>query len=135
MSTFAPLRHAAFRNLTIGTFVTRLGNGVAPIALAFAVLDLTGSVRDLGLVVGARSLCNVLFLLFGGVIADRFPRQRVMVVAGALATVTQGTIAALVLTGTATIPLLMAIGAANGIVAAFELPAAAALTALSLIHI
>jgi hypothetical protein len=42
-----------------------LGNAVAPIALAFAVLDLTGSVRDLGLVVGARSLTNVLFLVFG----------------------------------------------------------------------
>jgi MFS family permease len=129
VSTFAPLRHAAFRNLAIGTFITRLGNGVAPIALAFAVLDLTGSVRDLGLVVGARSLCNVLFLLFGGVIADRFPRQRVMVVAGLLATLTQGAIATLVLTGSATIPLLMAIGALNGIVSAFALPAAAALTA------
>ena len=47
-----------------------LGNSVAPIALAFAVLDLTGSARDLGLVVGARSLANVVFVLFGGVIAD-----------------------------------------------------------------
>jgi hypothetical protein len=34
-------------------------------ALAFAVLDLTGSVGDLGLVVGARSLANLIFLLFG----------------------------------------------------------------------
>lgn len=128
MSTLAPLRHAPFRNLALGTFITRLGNGIAPIALAFAVLDLTGSVRDLGLVVGARSLCNVLFLLFGGVIADRLPRHRVIVLTGVLAAVTQGAVAALVLSGTATVPVLMVISAVNGIVTAFELPAAAALT-------
>ncbi|WP_213456185.1 MFS transporter [Rhizomonospora bruguierae] len=125
--TFAPLRHAPFRNLAIGTFVTRLGNGVAPIALAFAVLDLTGSVRDLGLVVGARSLCNVLFLLYGGVIADRLPRHRVILLTGVMAAVTQGAVATLVLTHTASIGTLMALGAVNGIVTAFELPAASAL--------
>jgi MFS family permease len=79
-SALAPLRHAAFRRLAAGRFLTMLGNAVAPIALAFAVLDLTGSVRDLGLVVGARSLANVAFLLFGGVLADRLPRHAVMVV-------------------------------------------------------
>ena len=65
-----PLRYPAFRFLVTGRAVTMLGNAVAPIALAFAVLDLTGSARDLGLVVGARSLTNVVFVLFGGVIAD-----------------------------------------------------------------
>src|SRR5262249_6971350 len=47
----APLRYPAFRFLAGGRLVTMLGNAVAPVALAFAVLDLTGSVRDLGLVV------------------------------------------------------------------------------------
>ncbi|MGW0436529.1 MFS transporter [Micromonospora sp. NPDC003197] len=126
-STWAPLRHSAFRYLVAGRFTTMLGNSVAPIALAFAVLDLTGSVRDLGLVVGARSLTNVLFLLFGGVLADRLPRQVVMVAACMLAGVTQATVAVLVLTDTATIPLLIALGAANGVVTAFAFPAAAAL--------
>lgn len=69
----APLRYAAFRRLAAGRLVNMVGNAVAPVALAFAVLDLTGSVRDLGLVVGARSLMNVLFVLFGGVLADRVP--------------------------------------------------------------
>jgi hypothetical protein len=54
MSVLAPLRLPAFRYLVAGRTVTTLGNAVAPVALAFAVLDLTGSVRDLGLVVGAR---------------------------------------------------------------------------------
>ncbi|MFD1322111.1 MFS transporter [Micromonospora sonneratiae] len=126
-STLAPLRHSAFRYLAAGRFTTMLGNAIAPIALAFAVLDLTGSVRDLGLVVGARSLTNVLFLLFGGVLADRLPRQAVMVVACTLAGATQAAVATLVLTDTATIPLLIALGAVNGVVTAFAFPAAAAL--------
>lgn len=124
----APLRHVAFRRLAAGRFVTMLGNAVAPIALAFAVLDLTGSVRDLGLVVGARSLANVAFLLFGGVLADRLPRHAVMVTSCACAAATQAAVAALVLTGTATIPLLIALSGVNGMVAAFAYPAAAALT-------
>jgi MFS family permease len=124
---FAPLRHLPFRFLVAGRTITMLGNAVAPIALAFAVLDLTGSARDLGLVVGARSLANVLFVLFGGVIADRLPRHLVMVGASLLAATTQATVAATVLTGTATIPLLLAMSAVNGAVAALSMPATAAM--------
>ncbi|KMS71215.1 hypothetical protein ACM01_28615 [Streptomyces viridochromogenes] len=52
---------------------------MAPIALAFAVLDATGSVGSLGLVVGAHSLTSILFLLYGGVLADRLPRGPLLV--------------------------------------------------------
>ncbi|MCM0675236.1 MFS transporter [Micromonospora phytophila] len=124
----APLRYAAFRYLAAGRLVNMLGNGVAPIALAFAVLDLTGSVRDLGLVVGARSLMTVLFVLFGGVVADRIPRWLVLVGSNVLGALTQAAVAALVLTGTATVPLLLALSAANGIVSALSQPASAAAT-------
>jgi len=123
----APLRHAPFRNLVSGRVISMLGNAMAPIALAFAVLDLTGSASDLGLVVGARSLTNVVFLLFGGVVADRFPRRHVLVAASVLATLTQGVVATLVLTGTATIPTLLVLAAANGLVSSFMFPAAGAM--------
>ncbi len=123
----APLRFSAFRYLVSGRFITMLGNSVAPIALAFAVLDLTGSAGDLGLVVGARSLANVAFLLIGGVVADRLPRHLVMVVSAVLAAVTQGAVAFLVLDGSATVPLLMGLSAVNGMVTAFSMPASAAL--------
>jgi MFS family permease len=125
----APLRYPAYRYLVVGRVISMLGNSIAPIALAFAVLDLTGAASDLGLVVAARSITNVVFVLFGGVIADRFPRQVVMVVSGALSFLTQGTIAVLVLTGSATVPLLAGIAAVNGIVSAFVFPASAALIA------
>ncbi|MGE5827351.1 MAG: MFS transporter [Micromonosporaceae bacterium] len=126
---FAPLRDGPFRLLAGGRVISMVGNAMAPIALAFAVLDLTGSVRDLGLVVGARSLTNVAFLLFGGVIADRLPRRVVLTVACALAALTQGMVATLVLTGTATIGWLAGLAAINGLVSSFAFPAAGALQA------
>ncbi|MFB2584515.1 MFS transporter [Herbiconiux liukaitaii] len=122
-----PLRFAAFRWLLAARTTSILGNAVAPIALAFAVLDLTGSVTDLGLVVAARSIANVAVLLLGGVIADRLPRHLVLVGASLAAAATQGAVAALVLTGSATIPLLVLLSVLNGAVAAVGLPAAAAL--------
>jgi MFS family permease len=127
MTTFGPLRHPAYRLLLTGRTVSTLGNSFAGIALAFAVLDLTGSATDLGLVVGVRTLVNVLFLLFGGVLADRLPRHLLMVGSGVAAAVTQGLVAALVLTHTATITLLLVLSAVNGMVAALSLPASAAL--------
>jgi MFS family permease len=127
VSAFAPLRHAPFRFLVIGRTINMIGNAVAPLALAFGVLDLTHSARDLGLVVAARSATNVLFVLFGGVIADRLPRRFVMIASALSAAATQGTIAVLFFTDNATVPLLMALGALNGAVAAFSFPAIAAI--------
>jgi MFS family permease len=124
---WAPLRHRAFRFLLAGRTITALGNAIAPVALAFAVLDLTGSPSDLGLVVGARMLVNVLFLLFGGALADRLPKHLLMTGASGAAAVTQAAVAALVLSGTATVPLLIALSAVNGMVAALALPASSAI--------
>jgi predicted MFS family arabinose efflux permease len=122
-----PLRHAPFRWLLAARTTSILGNAVAPIALAFAVLDLTGSATDLGLVVASRSVANVAVLLFGGVIADRLPRDVVLVGTSAAAAVTQGVVAALVVTGSASIPSLVVLSVLNGAVAAVSLPAAGAL--------
>ncbi|MDT7728413.1 MAG: hypothetical protein QOI21_4989 [Actinomycetota bacterium] len=127
-SLTAPLRHHNFRRLTTGRTFGEFGNSVAPVALAFAVLDLTGSAIDLGLVVGARSLASVLLLLFGGVLADRLPRSVILQGTEIAATITQATIAASILFGFASIPLLTSLSLVNGAVAALSLPAAASIT-------
>lgn len=124
---FGPLRSAPFRWLLAARTTSILGNAVAPIALAFAVLDLTGSAADLGLVVASRSVANVAVLLFGGVIADRLPRDVVLVGTSFAAAVTQGAVAVLVITGSASIPSLVVLSVLNGAVAAVSLPAAGAL--------
>jgi len=122
-----PLRHAAFRWLLAARTTSIVGNAVAPIALAFAVLDLTGSAADLGLVVAARSITNVAVLLFGGVLADRLPRNLLLVGTSVAAALTQGGVAALVVTGSATVPALVVLSILNGAVAGVSLPASAAL--------
>jgi len=65
------LRHRRFAYLVGGRTVSLVGNGLAGLAIAFAVLDLTGSTTDLGLVLAARSVPLVVFMLFGGVLAVR----------------------------------------------------------------
>ncbi len=123
-----PLSSVPFRWLLAARTMAALGNAIAPIALAFAVLDLTGSAADVGVVVAARSLAQVLLFLFGGVIADRFPRALVLVGSSLGGAVTQAVMAALVLQGSPIILLLAVLGVANGAVAAVALPASAALT-------
>ena len=69
----------AFRTLLIARIISNLGNGVAPIALAFGVLGLEGSTpTTLSIVMAAQLGPMVLFMLFGGVLADRFPRALVV---------------------------------------------------------
>ena len=89
-ATHHPLRHPSFRWLVTGTTVNLLGGGIAPVALAFAVLDLGGDASDLGLVVGLYALADVAAVLFGGVLGDRLPRTVMLQGTSAAAGVVQG---------------------------------------------
>src|SRR4051812_28072477 len=100
--------------LFLGRLVSFLGTAMAPVALAFAVLDLTGSAGDLGLVLAARSIPTVGLLLLGGVWADRLPRHVILVLFSLVAAVSQGIAAGLLLTGTAHIWWLALLQAVNG---------------------
>jgi MFS family permease len=122
-----PFGFRPFRYLFAARLVNVIGNGMAPIALAFAVLDLGGSASELGIVVAARSVANVAVLLFGGVIADRLPRNVVLLGTSVIAALTQGVVAWLVLGHAASITALAALGVVNGAAAAVALPASSAL--------
>lgn len=100
-----------------------LGSNVVPVALAFAVLDLTGSATDLGLVLAARSVATVALLLVGGVWADRLPRHLVMLSADVLRFGTQGAVGILLLTGEAELWHLVVAQALGGAGDAFFNPA------------
>ena len=77
------LRERDFALFFWGQAVSLLGDGIFPIALAFAVLDLGGSPTDLGIVLVAGILPQTLFVLIGGVWADRLPRRTIMLAADA----------------------------------------------------
>jgi len=119
----APLREPGFRWFFGARVTSMAGSTMAPVALAFAVLDLTGSASALGLVLAARTIPMVLFLLLGGVVSDRFSRTLVMRASNLLSALTQGMIAYLVITGRAELWMFITIEAANGTVAAFTMPA------------
>ena len=74
----APLRDRQFRCFFASRSVNIAGSMMAPIALAFAVLAIEDSATALGQVLAARSVPMVVFLLLGGVIADRVDRRLVI---------------------------------------------------------
>ncbi|MEO6511613.1 MAG: MFS transporter [Nocardioides sp.] len=122
------LGHRDYRLLVGGSTVSALGGSIAPVALAFAVLDLGGSATDLGLVVAAFALAEVVTVLFGGVLGDRLPRQLMMQGSSIAACLTQGVVAAALIGGWASIPLLAVIGVANGCLGALAGPSSSAMT-------
>ena len=118
------LRQRSFRNLFASQTISLLGSAIAPVALAFAILDERGgSPSDLGFVLAARSLGQVTFLLLGGVLADRLPRFRLMATSNLLACGAQGGIAAMFLARAAPLGAVIALSAVNGAAGALFLPA------------
>ncbi|HEY1514154.1 MAG TPA: MFS transporter [Gaiellaceae bacterium] len=123
MSRLGPLREREFALLFAGRTVSQIGSAMAPVALAFAVLDLTGSTADLGIVLAVRQVAVVVLLLYGGVWADRLPRHLVMVWSNVVSGLSQAAAASLLLSHHATIPTLAALAAVNGASSAFFFPA------------
>src|SRR5947207_13093444 len=97
-ATFGTLAEREFRLLFLGRTVSYLGSAFAPVAIAFAVLQI-GSASDLGLVLTAHVLPTVIFVLVGGVIADRLPRHAVLVASNLVAGAAQAAFAILILSG------------------------------------
>ena len=98
---FGPLRERDFVLLFCGRTVSLFGSALAPIALAFGVLGIGGSASDLGLVLAANFAPTVVFILVGGIWADRLPRHHVMVASDVVSGAAQGVVALLFLTGNA----------------------------------
>jgi predicted MFS family arabinose efflux permease len=73
------LSHKYVKRLFIARFISNFGNGMGPIALAFGILALpNGSANMLGLVLGATTVVFLLMAPFGGVIADKYGRARMV---------------------------------------------------------
>ena len=114
----------AFRLLFAARSISSLGDRLVPVALAFAVLNLTGSATSLGVVLAAQTIPLVLFVLVGGVWADRLPRRLVMATSDLVRAGSQGLCAALLLTGSAHLWEIVVLQAIYGTARAFFDPAA-----------
>lgn len=122
-----PLRERSFAWFFAGRLISTAGSVMAPVAIVFAVLGIADSPVAVGQVLAARSVTLVLFLLVGGVIADRVRRATVLVVSHLASVVTQGVVAYLVISGTAQLGQLVVLEALNGVATAFTMPAIAGL--------
>jgi MFS family permease len=91
-ASLGPLRQRPFRLLFLGRTLSGIGDSIVPVAVTFAVLKL-GSTTDLGIVLGVGSATRVVFLVAGGVWADRLPRQLVMMGSDLLRAAVQALIA------------------------------------------
>lgn len=101
-----------------------LGDRLVMVAMPFAVLSVPGAgAADVGLVLGASALTLALFVLVGGVWADRLPRHLTMLASDVVRAVAQGVTAALLLTGHATVWRLVVLQAVFGAAEAFFRPA------------
>lgn len=127
----APLRHRDFRLLVTGAATSALGNAITPVALAFAVLDLGGSASELGLVVAAFALAEVLTTLFGGVLGDRMSRRLMMTGSAIGSAVVQAVVAAALVADVATLPMLTVLGVVTGCLGALSQPSASAMTRMT----
>jgi len=121
------LRERDFRLLWLGQATSAFGSSLVPVALAFAVIELTGSPSALGLVLSVGLGSRVCLLLFGGVVADRLPRGHVMLASDALRATTQALVAVLLLSGRAEIWQLLVLFALYGAGDAFFSPASTGL--------
>jgi MFS family permease len=125
---FGALRERQFRLLWLGQATSTLGDGLVPVALAFAVIGtLDRSATALGVVLAAHMLPLVLFVLAGGVWADRLPRQMVMLASDVIRGAVQATLAVLLLSGAAELWHLVVLIAIYGAAEAFFQPAATGL--------
>jgi MFS family permease len=122
------LRSRDFRRVFTAQVISTIGDFFVPVAISFAVLDLTGSVSDLGLVLFARVLGQVILFLAGGVWADRLPRQHVMVASNVVRFFSQGVLGLLLISGHAQVWQLIVLQLVHGAATGFFRPAATGLT-------
>jgi MFS family permease len=116
--------YPGFYSLAASRFISNVGNGISPIALAYGVLSLPGATgKDLSIVMAARFVPLLAFMLFGGVIADRFQRNRLVGSSDIIGSFVAGVSAISLIAGFSSTWLLAIMGGIFGILNAIWWPA------------
>jgi MFS family permease len=123
MGALAPLRNREFRLLWTGMSTSLIGNGMLLVALAWQVYDLSGLPAAMSAVGVALSLPQVVTLLVGGVVSDRFDPRRVMVASDVARGVVMVILAGLSISGNLRLWQIMVLTAVYGAAAGFFGPA------------
>ena len=127
--TFRSLRrHRNYRIFFTGQLVSLAGTWMQNVALAWLVLELSGSALAIGALAFWRFVPFTVFGLVAGVVTDRVDSRRLVMATQAAAMLVSVVLAVVTLSGTATLPLVYLLAALGGITLAFDAPARQALT-------
>jgi len=117
------LRDPNFAWLMSGGVISALGDQFTMIALPWLVLQLTHDPLALGMMVALLGVPRAVLILFGGALVDRHSPKRVLMLTKYVNTVLLGLLAALVLSGRATLPLVTVLAVVLSLASAFSIPA------------
>ena len=126
---FLALRSRNFRLYWMGQGISRIGTWMQQISLPWLVLQLGGSPIQLGIVAALEFVPALILAPFGGVVVDRIDKRRTLLLTQSLATVQVVILFALTVSGLVSIPLVMVLSFALGIVNALDMPVRQALAA------
>ena len=127
LTILQPLRHRDFRLLFIGQTVSQVGNQMYAVALPFQILALKGSPLQLGTGFTIWSGAQLVTVLFGGALVDRFSRRRVILAVDLISALVVGLVASLGLSHHLQIPYLYILSAFSGATFSFYTPAMSAI--------
>jgi MFS family permease len=127
--TFRSLRrHRNYRIFFTGQVVSLAGTWMQNVALAWLVIELSGSPLAIGALAFCRFVPFTVFGLAAGVVADRIDSRKLVMVTQAAAMVISIALAVVTLTGTATLGIVYALAAIGGVALAFDAPGRQSLT-------
>ncbi|HEU5223980.1 MAG TPA: MFS transporter [Candidatus Lumbricidophila sp.] len=134
-ASIGALKHRNYRWYAISLFITTLGGFTHRIAADWMVLQATGSVAFIGVSTALQFAPTLLLGVWGGVLADRFPRRSILLVTMSLQSLLFAALAVLALLGTAQVWQIWAVAVGLGVTGAFDGPARAAFQAEMVGHV
>ena len=127
--TFRSLRrHRNYRIFFTGQIVSLAGTWMQNVALAWLVIELSGSPLAIGALAFWRFVPFTVFGLVAGVVADRIESRKLVMATQACAMAISIALAVVTLTGTATLPIVYVLAALGGVALAFDAPGRQSLT-------
>src|SRR6187399_1977723 len=126
--TFRALRHRNYRLFFYGQLVSLIGTWMQSTAMSWLVYQITGSKLLLGVVAAVGSAPMIFFSLWGGAIADRYPKRRIILCTQVAQMIPAFLLAGLAWAGHVTPWFIIAIATFAGVAMAFDMPARQAFT-------
>lgn len=122
-NTFRAFRNRNYALFFCGQSISQIGTWMQRTAISWVIYSLTDSKAMLGLSVFAQQFPSFLLSLFGGVVADRHSRYRIVLITQTASMIQALILAALVLTNHYNAWSILALGVMLGIINAFDVPA------------